>query len=412
LGLLPGRFSPRVREGVVRLATHLPFRQAAREGQWLLGVPLAEATVRRLTETAGAAQVARQQAQGAALDQTLPPSPLGPAVQQVSVDGAMVPLVDGTFAEVKTVAIGTVVGRQTLPDGSHAVQTADWSYFSRLADAASFTRAALVELHRRGTFAAGLVVAPVDGSDWCQSFYDVHRPDAVRILDFPHAAEYVSAAARATWGEGRSVTACWVDQWLTHLKTGDPADVLEAIATLPTAAGGAPALAAVAQAKALDYLCARWEQIQYVHFQAQGYPIGSGSVESANKLVVEARMQGSGMHWARSNVNPMLALRNLACSERWAADWPELERYRRAQVRDTRWARCTARRVAALAPPPQPVPPTTVRRGAAAASAPGAIPTTRPPTVVAGRPTAQHPWKRLPVRLLPNRHHLPRFAKP
>lgn len=32
----------------------------------------------------------------------------GPAVQQVSVDGAMVPLVGGEWAEVKTLAIGTV----------------------------------------------------------------------------------------------------------------------------------------------------------------------------------------------------------------------------------------------------------------------------------------------------------------
>ena len=28
-------------------------------------------------------------------------------------------------------------------------------------------------------------------------------------------------------------------------------------------------------------------------------PIGSGTVESANTLVVEARLKGAGMHWAR-----------------------------------------------------------------------------------------------------------------
>ena len=30
-------------------------------------------------------------------------------------------------------------------------------------------------------------------------------------------------------------------------------------------------------------------------YQAAGWPIGSGSVESANKLVVEARLKGAGM---------------------------------------------------------------------------------------------------------------------
>jgi hypothetical protein len=35
--------------------------------------------------------------------------------------------------------------------------------------------------------------------------------------------------------------------------------------------------------------------IRYANFRTQGYPIGSGSVESANKLVVQSRMKGAGM---------------------------------------------------------------------------------------------------------------------
>jgi hypothetical protein len=34
---------------------------------------------------------------------------------------------------------------------------------------------------------------------------------------------------------------------------------------------------------------------QYPFFQAQGWSIGSGIVESGNKLVVEARLKGSGI---------------------------------------------------------------------------------------------------------------------
>lgn len=35
---------------------------------------------------------------------------------------------------------------------------------------------------------------------------------------------------------------------------------------------------------------------------ALGYPVGSGCVESANKLVGETRLKGAGMHWARATV--------------------------------------------------------------------------------------------------------------
>ncbi len=45
-------------------------------------------------------------------------------------------------------------------------------------------------------------------------------------------------------------------------------------------------------------------------------------VESGNILVVEARLKGAGMHWERGNVNAMLGLRNIACSDRWTEEWP------------------------------------------------------------------------------------------
>ena len=52
-----------------------------------------------------------------------------------------------------------------------------------------FTRQAVVELHRRGVRAAAAVAGVADGAAWVQGFFDYHRPDAVRILDFAHAAD-------------------------------------------------------------------------------------------------------------------------------------------------------------------------------------------------------------------------------
>ena len=70
----------------------------------------------------------------------------------------------------------------------------------------------------------------------------------------------------------------------------------------------------------LGYLRKREGLMQYPQFRRQGWPIGSGMVESANKLVVEARLKGAGMHWERSHVNPLLALRNGVCNQRVARD--------------------------------------------------------------------------------------------
>ena len=58
-------------------------------------------------------------------------------------------------------------------------------------------------------------------------------------------------------------------------------------------------MAALAQppevTEALTYLDKRVALMQYPTFTTAGWPIGSGSVESANKLVVEARLKGAGM---------------------------------------------------------------------------------------------------------------------
>ncbi len=83
--------------------------------------------------------------------------------------------------------------------------------------------------------------------------------------------------------------------------------------------------------KNLAYLRKREIQMQYPDFLQAGWPIASSIVESANKMVVEARLKGSGMHWERANVDPMLALRNSICSDRWSEDWPQIVKRLRSQ---------------------------------------------------------------------------------
>jgi hypothetical protein len=375
--------SPTLAEGVTRLAAWMPFARAAEQVAFFWRVCLSETTVRRHAEAAGASYVAVQTAALAQLEQEAPSSPVGPPVQLLSADGAMVSLVQGEWAEVKTVVIGTVE-TTVEPEGPRCVHAHDLSYFARLADAETFTRLALVELHRRGTETAGVVVAPMDGADWEQTFLDVHRPDAVRILDFPHAVEHLATAAQAAFGVGTAAAGDWLAAQAHELKHGDPTTVLAELGALPTTTATNPAAATAARDATLGYLTARWAQIQYAQFRAAGYPIGSGAVESANKLVVEARLKGAGMHWARTHVDPMLGLRTVACGDRWLEAWPQIVVQRRTQATIHRRAQCRARQPAGaslptLAAPAAPAP----RRRSAA------IPHLPPQR--SGRP---HPWRR------------------
>lgn len=399
MALAPCGLAPGLHEGLVRLATWVPsFAHAARELRYFTGTVVPESTVRRLTEAAGAAYAAVQQVEGEGIRTARPSPPPGPPVQQLSVDGAMVPLVGGEWAEVKPLVVGTLTGQAP----GERVRAEELSYFSQLADAEHFTAAALVETHRRGTETADVVVAVADGAAWVQGVVDAHRVDAVRILDFGHAAGYLTEAAHAVYGAGTAACEAWVERQRHELRHGEPEGVVAALQALQGAATGA-ARAVVGRSAA--YLQQRREQIRYAEFELLGLPLGSGVVESANKLLVEERLKGAGMHWARHHGTPMLALRTVAFNDRWAEAWPQLV----AQERQTRATRAARRRAdrrrpgSAEAQPERPVERPVDR---AAPPAPvGVPPEPAPQNLVEAataparptgqsRPAADHPWRR------------------
>jgi len=257
-----------------------------------------------------------------------------------SVDGAMVPLLHGRWAEARTLAVGEpCLG--TNAEGQAVVQTSALSYFSRLTDSTSFGELATVEIHRRGVERAGRVGAVVDGAEWCQTFIDLHAPQAVRILDFPHAVEYVEAIGQTVGAGGPLLPAAERTSLCQELKHCGPTTVLEQLRTT-VAQAGTPG----ETASQLAYLEKRVAQMDYPAFREQQWPIGSGMVESANKLVVEERLKGAGMHWAEAHVDPMLALRNAICSDRWAEVWAGIEQAQRRAQHERRRERQRRRRVA------------------------------------------------------------------
>ena len=101
-----------------RLGCRHSFADATEELRHLKGVTVSPAMARRRTEADGAVYVALQAAEADRVRRAAPPPPRGPAVQQVSVNGAMVPLRDGSWREVRTLAIGTVGARAGSGDGA------------------------------------------------------------------------------------------------------------------------------------------------------------------------------------------------------------------------------------------------------------------------------------------------------
>jgi hypothetical protein len=163
----------------------------------------------------------------------------------------------------------------------------------------------------------------------------------------------------------------------------------------------APAAAAEALQNHRQYLEKRATLMDYPTYRQQGWPIGSGSVESANKRVMQARLKGAGMRWERTQVNPMLALRTAVCNERWDESGQTIRpeggrqrKLRRQQQASARLARLITRLTILLVRfhprSPSPLPPR--------------LPPTPPATLPGScRPSAHHPWQRSIIPLAKRR---------
>jgi hypothetical protein len=221
LELAPGlSISPRQQEHLVHLSCWMPFERAAQMMERMLGVHISEATARRLTEQAGALEEAVQSRQTQGKPEAIPSSANAPRLA-VSADGAYVPLLNGQWAEVRTVAIGEVEPDKTR-DAEQEVHVRHLSYFSHMTDATTFADLAEVEMRRRAVSAAQQVCAVTDGADWLQGFLDLHCPQAVRILDFPHAAEHLHLLIQAVSQTGMELPSDLLPRFLHRLKHRGP----------------------------------------------------------------------------------------------------------------------------------------------------------------------------------------------
>jgi hypothetical protein len=358
LGLRPGALTPRLQEQLAQLGAWMPFVPAAQMLTRFTGVAVSAATARRLTEGVGRAALAVEEAAVARRCDELPPVPAGPERAVVSVEGAMVPLVGGEWAEVTTLVVGEVAAPPAAAMAGTEVHTTAVSTCSRLADGEPFNEAVLVELYRRGSESARQVAAVSDGAEWIQGFVDLHCPHAVRILDVAHAAQHVALIGQTVAPED----ATWRAPRRHCLKHEGPELVLaDRHAQVDHVAAVAQPPLAVSEAR--TYLDKRVALREYPAFAAAGWPLGSGSGESANKLVVAARLKGAGMPWARPNVTPLLVLRTAACNDRWDEAWG----HSATQLRQHPLPRCPR---PSAPPPPEPPPPPA------------------PP-----RPPARHPWR-------------------
>lgn len=306
----------------VRLATEIPsYERAAAVFQDLTHLPLSKSSLHRLTTEAGQ-QVAHCLAVEAQAVVQVPgpqapvvwrtPAPPDSPLMNVSSDGVLIRLRHEGFKAVKVVAVSAVTQRNEEKTGETQVHLTQHSYRAGLWDATTFASHVWAESERRGLAQAQQLVSVNDGAPWIWAIVFLCFARCIEILDWYHATQRLWTIAMAYFGNDLTATNAWVETQKQCLAQSQLRQLFHNVRCLYP--HGHPCPEAVLSA--VRYLFAQRTRMDYHTFRQAGYPIGSGVIESACKLVVQARLKQAGMQWSRTGAQAMLALRSVLLSDR------------------------------------------------------------------------------------------------
>lgn len=303
LGLADGLYSPGMAQQMVWLSGLLPYAQCVevfeRIGQCHIGL----SSLWRRVQMYGERLLAAAQHQQAQVNpervQLGAVSSDHAQVKGVSLDGGMVNIRGEGWKEIKVGAVYDVTWRLEHDERTgeyaefpHAQQIA---YTAVLGDVEQFRPAlwALAVTHAVPTARQSSVTA--DGAEWIWNLADDYFPDSAQIVDWFHATQHLADAAQALFPDQPVPANAWFQARQDDLFLGN----VQAI-TAPLDTAGLT--------EHSHYFHHHQRRMQYQEFRENGFPIGSGTVESSVKQF-KTRLAGPGMRWKRAAAQHMLLIR-------------------------------------------------------------------------------------------------------
>jgi hypothetical protein len=142
---------------------------------------------------------------------------------------------------------------------------------------------------------------------------------AIQILDFWHAKDHLVELGKKLF-EQASEASAWSETQAERVRDGEVDGVIAGLEDLARRRRGSAREAILAE---VGYFRANRQRMRYPDYEAQGLPIGSGSVESLGKCLVKNRMCGGGMRWEKPGLRAVLALRELHENDDWDRFWDQ-----------------------------------------------------------------------------------------
>ena len=153
-----------------------------------------------------------------------------------------------------------------------------------------------------------------DGATWIRNLREEVFPDAQQILDYYHLCENVHTFAKHLHNMDETKYRQWANDICKALKKSESSKVLKELLPYKDKKPG------TCPVNLYGYIENNLDSIDYAAYRKKGYFIGSGAVESGNKIILQRRLKQAGMRWNKESAQSLLTLVSKEESGIWGLD--------------------------------------------------------------------------------------------
>lgn len=164
---------------------------------------------------------------------------------------------------------------------------------------------------RNGYGQYGTTIILSDGAAWIRNMSEELFPDSIQILDLYHLCENTYIYAKVIYKNDEARYRPWADDIIEKLKESKITEVMEILKPLRNRK------IPKGTVNLYTYITNNINRIDYKSYKDRGYYVGSGAIESGNKVVLQKRLKLAGMRWNALTAQYLLTLRSKLESELW-----------------------------------------------------------------------------------------------
>jgi len=320
LGLRPGRMSAELESLAGMTGSQLPFGQGSDLFEALTLISLSDHSLAKATQDIGTEVQVQEQAwiaQSRDEDWLQEQQRLaeGPERLYGSLDAVKVHVrgdKEHPWRDLKTGAWFTTTQEPPQsPDADWEIHATDITYYCDICQARPFGDLLWATgCQHHAQFAQELIFLG-DGAEWIWNLVQEHYPEAIQIVDWFHATEYIAPVAHALFANEEQRKA-WIKYVRTALWEGDLDTVIQTFKRYTK-----HKQAAEAASKAFTYFTNNRHRMRYPEYRAKEYQIGSGTIESGCKRIGTQRLKVAGAIWNLDNAIKTAKARAALPSGQW-----------------------------------------------------------------------------------------------